>query len=138
MTLLQLHMFAVSAWLGTVAVETALELQARDAVKQHFVANVHRWVDILVEGPLVLLTLISGALLLARVWPVSPLLLFKVGAGMTAIVANFICIPLVHKRWQARDDAALADYTKKIGLTGIAIPVALVAFVIGVGFLPER
>ena len=83
-------------------------------------------------------TLAAAALLLARDWPPSPLLLFKVGCGLTAIVANVICIPMVLARVKATDEARKLALSRNIRLTGAAIPLAIAAFVIGVGYLPAR
>jgi hypothetical protein len=139
MTLLQLHFFAASAWLGLMAAESVLELHdAYAAAGRGTIAAVHRWIDLLAEGPLVTVVLITGAVLLARDWPPSPLLLFKVGCGLAAIAANAVCIGWVLARAKATDDARKVALTRKIKLSGAAIPLAIVAFAIGVGYLPGR
>jgi hypothetical protein len=131
MTLLQVHIVATSAWLGLVAAEAVVELHGRDAASRRLVARIHRWIDILFEGPLVALVLGSGALLLSRAWPASPLLLVKVGAGIIAVIANAICIPWVQMRAKASDDVEVRALTGKIAATGYAIPFGLAALVLG-------
>jgi hypothetical protein len=129
--LLQVHVFAVSAWLGLVAGETVMELHARDVESRRLVSQIHRWIDILLEGPLVATILISGALLLARAWPAPPWLLVKVGAGLIALFANVVCIAWVQARARARNDATVLALTNKIAMTGYAVPFALAALLIG-------
>ncbi|MBV8666863.1 MAG: hypothetical protein JO269_10310 [Burkholderiaceae bacterium] len=135
MTLLQLHAAAVCTWMGVISAETVLELMQRDPASRRFIAAVHGWIDILFEGPLVALVLITGAMLLARTWPASPLLLTKVAAGMVGVIVNVICIVLVRLRVKASDDARVLTLTKQIRLTGLAIPFGLYALVVGFGYL---
>ena len=131
MTLLQVHLTAASAWLGLVAGETVMELHARGSSAQRLIARIHKWIDLFFEGPLVVIVLLTGAALLARAWPISPLLALKVGAALVAVIANFICIPLVLARARAQTDEALRALTRKIGATGVAIPFGIAALVIG-------
>lgn len=131
MTLVQLHLIAVSFWLGLLAAEVVLELSGRGPDARRTVANVHRWIDIYFEIPIVTLVLVTGSLLFARVWPGTPLLWVKVGAALIAIVANLVCFPLVQARFRATDDNRARVLTQQIGLTGWAIPFAIVAFAIG-------
>ncbi|MBI1816366.1 MAG: hypothetical protein HYR72_15420 [Deltaproteobacteria bacterium] len=138
MMLVQLHLIAVSFWLGMVAAETVLEFCGRDAVSRRTVAVAHRWIDLLFEIPVVIVVVGTGTLLLARAWPASPLLLVKVGAGSIAVIANLICVPLVHARWKETDDARVRALTRQVKMTGLAIPFAIAALVIGLGFLPLR
>ncbi len=134
MTLLQLHLMIVCVWLGMVLTETVLEFSARDAPARRAVAVAHHWIDVLLEIPILIALVATGALLLARAWPAPPLLLFKVAAGLVAVGANVICFPLVHRRWQARDDARASVLTRQIKLTITAFPFAVAAMVIGLGY----
>lgn len=135
MTLLQLHAAAVCAWMGAIAAESVLELYTSDSSTRRLVAAVHAWIDLLFEGPLVALVLITGALLLARVWPASPILLVKVGAGLVTVIVNLVCMVLVRRRAKTGDDADMRRLTRKIRLTGLAIPFGLLALIIGFGYL---
>ena len=136
MSIATIHLIAVSFWFGLLATESVLELSARDADSVRFVAGVHRWIDILFEGPIVVLALVTGTVLLVQQWPASPLLLVKAGLGGTALIANLVCIQFVHARVKATDDKRVRVLTRRVKLTGRAIPLALVAFVMGLGFLP--
>jgi hypothetical protein len=135
MTLLQIHAAAVCAWFGVIAAETALELHEREPAGRRLIASVHAWIDILLEGPLIALVLVTGAMLLARAWPAPPLLMLKVGAALIGVVANLICIVLVRARVKATDDARVSKLTRQIRLTGLAVPFGLAAMIIGFGFL---
>lgn len=134
MTILQLHFFAVSAWIGVLGLETVMELYCRRFPERlRTAAGIHAWGDRFVEGPLVTLVLISGALLLIDRWPGTPLLWLKVGVGLAAALVNIYCLGLTH--WRLRDiadETALASWTHKIALTGYAIPGVLLAFVLGI------
>jgi len=134
-TVLQLHLISVSFWFGLVSAEVVLELSARDEPSRRFVAKVHKWIDILFEIPVVILVIASGALLLSQVWPGSSLLLIKVVLGMVAITANFMCFQFVHSRAGAKDDARIQAMTRRVLMTGLAFPIGIAAFVIGIGFL---
>ena len=139
MILLQVHIVAASAWLGVVAGESVMEHYGRDAASLRLIAQMHRWIDILFEGPLVAIVLVTGGLLLARAWPAPPLLLIKVGAGLIAVIANSICIPLVHARAHSNDDARVRALTRGIKITGLAIPFGLAALAIGLyGVWPPK
>ncbi len=131
MVLLNIHIFAASAWVAVVGCETVMELMARDAAARGLVARVHRWIDILFEAPLIVTVLVTGGILLAGVWPPSTLLLIKIGAATIGIVANVICISFVQARVRAVGDEAAIGWTRKIALTGYAIPFGLIALGIG-------
>ena len=138
MTLIQLHLAAVSFWFGVLAAETVLELAPRDAAERRLVAVAHARIDRLFELPVVVAVLLTGALLLARAWPAPPLLLVKVGAGLVAVIANLVCFPLVHARCKATEDARVRALARQVRMTGLAIPFGIAALVIGLGFLPGR
>ncbi len=132
MTLLQIHIVAASGWLGLVAAETVIELMAKDRAIRQFVANVHKTIDLYFEGPLVVIVLLTGSLLLYQVWPnASFLLLGKVAAGLIAVVANIVCIHWVLRRAGAIDDNEFYEYAKKVSFTGYSIPFGILALAIG-------
>jgi len=135
MTLLQVHFFAVCFWLGLLAAETVMELHLRSGGSAGPIASIHRWIDLLFEGPAVLLVLVTGGLLLAQNWPAPPLLWVKISFGLIAIAANLYCVPLVLGRARTKDEAAARTLTRRISHTGWAIPFAVAAFVIGIAFL---
>ena len=136
MTLVQVHFCAASAWLGVVAAESVLEQFGRDPASRQVVAKVHAWIDILFEGPLVAVVLITGGLLLARAWPAPPMLMLKVAAGLIAVVANAICIPLVSARARTTDDSRIIRLSRQVRMTGLAIPFGILALAIGLAGPP--
>jgi len=131
MTLLQFHLFAATAWVAIIGAETVLELHGSSTASRQLISRIHKWIDILFEGPLIASIVISGAVLLARAWPAPPLLLVKVGAGMIAIVANALCLSWVQARARTDDDAKAVALTRKIWFSGYAIPFGLIALAIG-------
>jgi hypothetical protein len=136
MTLPQLHLVLVSFWLGLFAAESVLELSDRDPGSRRTIAVVHRWIDTLFEIPVAIAVFVTGSLLLARAWPVPPILLAHAGAGLIPVVVNVICIKWVHARWKETDEARACNLTRRVKLTGLGIPFAILALIIGLGFLP--
>lgn len=131
MTLLQLHLVAVSLWLGAVATETVLEFSVRDPGARRTVALAHRAIDQWVEIPFVTAVAVTGVALLARDWPGWPLLWVKIGAGLLALTAQVICIPLVKARARDVDGVRERALTRQIKLTLWGAPFALAAIAIG-------
>jgi len=135
-TLLQLHLILVSFWFGLWAAETVLELCARDPGALRTVAVVHGWIDIIFEAPVAIAVLVTGALLLARMWPAPSLHLVHAGLGMVPVIVNLACIRWVLARTTESDEARVRVLTWKVKVSGLAIPVAMLAFVVGLGSLP--
>lgn len=102
-----LHLLAVGAWIGTVLVEALFERallgQGRD--KELALARLHWQVDKLVELPLLIVVLASGAKLLGQV-PHAPLLRAKLACAALAIFANLYCIWLVRLRLKVAEAGA--------------------------------
>lgn len=102
-----LHLLAVGAWIGTVLVEALFERallgQGRD--KELALARLHWQVDKLVELPLLIVVLASGAKLLGQV-PHDPLLRAKLACAALAIFANLYCIWLVRLRLKVAEAGA--------------------------------
>jgi len=132
MTILQIHIVAASAWMGLIATEVVIELLAHDKTTRRFVAEAHKRIDLFFEGPLVAIVLLTGSVLLYRLWPsTTPLLLLKVGIGLIAVVANVVCIHWVLGRARAKDDGEFYTYAKKVSWTGYTIPFGLLALALG-------
>jgi hypothetical protein len=130
--LLQLHIVAASAWLGLVAAETVIELSAKERVTRRFVADAHKVMDLYFEGPLVAITLVTGSMLLMRLWPhASALLLIKIVAGLVAVVSNIVCIRWVVRRANTDVDSDFVKLGRKITITGYTIPFGAAALAIG-------
>ena len=132
MTMLQVHVVAASSWMGLIAAEVVVELMAKDRSTRRFVAEAHERIDLYFEGPLVAIVLVTGSVLLYRLWPsATPLLLLKVVAGGIAVVSNAVCIRWVVRRAQAEDEAEFAELAKKVSWTGYTIPFGVLALALG-------
>ena len=131
--LVTLHIVFASAWIGLIAGEVVIELMAEDRSTRIFVAKAHRLMDLYIEGPLVFLTLVTGSLLLYRIWPdVSSLGIFKISLGLLAILSNFFCIRWVVLRASAEADADFQKWANRVNYTKYTIPLAIAALVIGI------
>jgi hypothetical protein len=132
MTILQIHIVVASAWMGLIAAEVVIELLAHDKTTHRFVAEAHKRIDLFFEGPLVAIVLLTGSVLLYRLWPsATPLLLLKVVISLIAVVSNVVCIHWVLGRARAKDDGEFYKYAKKVSWTGYTIPFGLVALALG-------
>src|SRR5689334_18305934 len=95
-----LHLGFLFAWAGAVAVELVIEITGADEeASRAQAARLHFWIDVLVEVPLIAAVLVTGGVLLARVWPPLPLHLVKIGAALAAIVLNLYCFVAVVLRY---------------------------------------
>ena len=94
-----LHMLFAGAWIGVVLVEALFEraLLGQGREKELILARLHWRVDKLVELPLLLATVVSGARLLRDV-PLDGLLRGKLACAALAVFANLYCIWLVRLR----------------------------------------
>ena len=128
-----LHVIFASAWIGLVVGEAVIELMANDRETRKFVAKAHEIMDVYFEGPLVALTLVSGAHLLYGLWPdISVLLVIKIVCALIAVFVNVLCIRWVVLRARAETDSEFAEIAHKVNHTKYAIPFALVALGIGI------
>ncbi|HQR25237.1 MAG TPA: hypothetical protein PK163_10655 [Steroidobacteraceae bacterium] len=135
MTLATVHLIIVSFWLGLLAAETALELNARDASSTRTVARVHRWIDLCFEGPTAIAVLVTGGWLMARAWPAPPLVVLHGAAGVVPALVNLLCVGYVLARARTDDESEARALTRKVKLTGYAIPFIFIAMAIGLVFL---
>ena len=123
----------MSSRLGLIAGEVVIELTASDRPTKEFTAQAHRIMDLYFEGPLVLLTLVTGSMLLHGLWPeVSGWLLAKVVFGLVAVVSNIVCIRWVVFRARALDDEEYARWNHKVSMTKYTIPFGVAALLIGI------
>lgn len=131
-----LHFMLLSLWGGVVITEAVIELYPYKEKTLHDSAvTFHYYIDIFVEGPLLLGVLLTGSIL---AWSIklTALHYIKITAGLTAITMNFICIVLVIKRKLLKDRGVGKDvlwrYSRYIITTAvIGIPAAMVAVYLG-------
>ncbi|MHB8873774.1 MAG: hypothetical protein ACYC8T_08830 [Myxococcaceae bacterium] len=131
MTLPLLHLVFLSVWAGVVATEEVVEvLPRRRPELARAAASFHYYIDLLVELPVLLGVLVTGALLLGS-HPVSTLLLVKVSCGAFAVAANLFCIAMVVSRHRAADDR-LEARTRFVFLSAaLGMPPAVAALILG-------
>ncbi len=129
------HLIFICLWSGVALAEFVIELSAKSDEEIRYAAIYHRRIDLIIEIPLLICILATGALLVCSAWPLTPLHYVKIGAALLAMGANFVCIPLVFLRHRALDDAtrcrALHGHILK---TGIGIPFFAVAAYLGFAY----
>lgn len=102
-----LHILFVGAWIGTVLVEALFEraLLGQGRAQELALARLHWQVDKLVELPLLIAVVASGAKLLRDV-PLDGLLRAKLACAALAVFANLYCIWLVRLRLKVAEAGA--------------------------------
>ena len=132
-----LHLICLCLWGGVVLTEAVLEIYPFRRRELHaYTVQLHYWIDLLVELPLIAGVTITGVLLAILVWPLSPLHLVKVVCACVAVGANLHCIYHVLSRRRALDgrgeEATLCGATRRIVISAVVgIPFAAAAVVIG-------
>ena len=97
--LAMIHLMMLSLWGGVVATEAVIEVYPFRKRELHAATiRFHYWIDLLVELPLVLAVIATGAGLWYLTDPVTPLHLVKIGFGAAAVAVNLFCIVVVVKR----------------------------------------
>ena len=130
------HIMLVAVWLGFVLVETILEVFGPRWAGHTAVARLHFWIDMSLEGPVVLGVLVTGVMLLPRMMPLSGIFQVKIIAGLAAIAVNIYCLILVVQRYLYREDAAMvAILSRRILWCWLGVPFGLAALVVGLGHL---
>jgi hypothetical protein len=127
---------ALGLWGGLVAAEMVVELRSRTPEEMRHAAALHYWIDVLLELPLLAAVLVTGAVLVASAWPLTPLHWVKVGAGLLAIAANLWCVGHVLRRNRtASDAAALARHARWVRVTAaFGLPFGAIALYLGLAY----
>ncbi len=139
-----LHLIMLSLWGGVVATEGVIEvLPFRQRDLHGATIRFHYWIDLLVELPLVLAVIATGATLFLLADPVTPLLLVKVGLGGAAVTVNLYCIIVVVKRGRRLtvdgDDPSLWRASKRVlACFAVGLLCAAGAAFLGFRFALER
>ncbi|NBW75277.1 MAG: hypothetical protein EBR34_05690 [Sphingomonadaceae bacterium] len=125
------HALLVGAWIGIVLIEAlferALRGQGRD--KELLLARLHWKVDKVVELPLLIAVVVSGAKLLQGV-PLDGLLRAKLACAALAVFANLYCIWLVKLRLKMAEAGAwelFAMIDRRQHVVGAVVLAALLA-----------
>jgi hypothetical protein len=97
--LAMVHLIVLSLWGGVVATEAVIEVYPFRQRELHAATiRFHYWIDLLVELPLVLAVIATGAALVFLTDPLTPLHFVKIGFGGAAVAVNLFCIVVVVKR----------------------------------------
>jgi O-antigen/teichoic acid export membrane protein len=132
------HLIFLCLWGGVVATESVLELYPyrRKVLHEHSI-RYHFWIDLLVELPLILGVLASGATLAILAWPLSPLHIVKISCAAVAVSANLVCIVFVIRRKQRLDQGAseteMWQATRRIVMCAV-VGMPFAAAAAGLGF----
>ncbi|MBI3072060.1 MAG: hypothetical protein HYY84_08045 [Deltaproteobacteria bacterium] len=128
------HLIAICLWGGLVLAEAVIELASRSDDEIRSAARLHYFTDLIIEIPLLVAIVTTGAVLTLRVWPPTPLHIIKIAAAFAAIAANAVCVLFVVKRHQAaqaNDVARVRVLHRRVRWTGVGVPFALAAAAIG-------
>ena len=131
-----LHLILLCLWGGVVATEAVLELYPyrRRELHDHTI-RFHFWIDLLVEAPLILGVVITGAVLVALAWPLSVVQIIKIACAAVAVSMNVLCIVFVVQRKRCLDGQGSDPWviTRRIVRCAVVgLPFAAVAA--GMGF----
>ncbi len=126
------HLAVLGAWAVVVVVEGALVRGARTLERKRRVAVIHYWIDLLIEIPLLVAVLVTGAWLTSLVWPPSARMSVKIACGLTAVAVNAYCAGhVILRRRRVTDERALLHHGRRVLLSALGVPPALVAAYIG-------
>ena len=139
-----IHLVVLSMWGGVVATEAVVELLPFRRRELHAATiRFHYWIDLLVELPLVLAVIGTGATLLVLTQSVTPLLMVKVFLGGAAVLVNLFCITVVVRRGRgferSADEASLWRASRTIqACFAVGLLCAAGAAVLGFRFALDR
>lgn len=133
------HVIVLGLWGGCVLVEVLLELSAlKNNALHDIMPELHYKIDVFIELPLLFLVLASGIFLFQSA-AMSPLLMFKAGAGLWAVTANLYCVFVVIRRKKMADEGNAAEVdkcTRRVFASAVAgIPAGLAALCLGLYFM---
>lgn len=130
------HFVVLCSWGFLVVGEIILELWGRrDPSRYSSVADIHRWIDLRLEVPLLMGVLLTGGALLTQT-PLDGELMLKIAAGLGAVMVNVACVSVVLRRSaEAAKDPASAkveSLTRRVFHTVyIGVPLGFIALGIG-------
>jgi hypothetical protein len=142
--LAMVHLIMLSLWGGVVATEAVIEVYPFRKRELHAATiRFHYWIDLLVELPLVLAVIATGAVLFFFTDVLTPLRYIKIGFGGAAVAVNLFCIVVVVKRGRRLVDNAAEEGLWRASRTVLACFVAGLlcaagAAVLGFRFAIER
>jgi hypothetical protein len=111
------HLMALGIWLGIIVTEALFEFSGSDPAALRAAARFHYTVDMFGELPVLAAVVVTGAMLAAKVSPLTSLHYVKIAASFVAIAANLVCAVWVVQRRRIEDTQVLLAYRKKIWAT---------------------
>ena len=108
------HLIVLGMWLGVVITEVLFEFTASDADSLRAAARFHYNVDKYGELPILIAIVVTGAILAARAWPLTPLHYVKIALSLIAVALAVICTTWVFRRRGVDDVNALLGYRRRI------------------------
>ena len=129
------HLIALGLWGGIVLAEGVLEVVGtRSRAGAKLAAEVHYWIDLFCEAPVLFAVLFTGGVL-AWTLPLTTLHWVKIALGLAAVGINFWCLGVVvrrHRRFEGSSDAQVAAETRRVFFAiKLGLPAALVALYLG-------
>jgi hypothetical protein len=129
------HLIVLGMWLGVVITEVLFEFAGSDADSLRAAARFHYNVDKFGELPILVGVLVTGTILAARAWPLSPLHVIKIAASLIAVGSALICVLWVFQRRRIEDVNALLGFRRRIWtLAAVAAVFATPALYIGLAY----
>jgi hypothetical protein len=132
------HLTVLGMWLGVVVTEVLFEFAASDPESLRAAARFHYKVDKYGELPIVLAVLVTGTMLAARAWPLTPLHFVKIAASLVAVGANLICMRWVFQRRRIEDVNVLLGFRRRIwSLAAVGVVFATPALYLGLVYFRQ-
>lgn len=126
------HLIVLAMWLGVVITEVLFEFTASDAESLRAAARFHYNVDKYGELPILIGIVVTGAILAARAWRLTPLHFIKIGLSSIAVTLAAICTHWVFRRLGIEDESELLGFRRRIWtLAGVAAVFATPALYLG-------
>ena len=108
------HLIALGVWLGVVITEVLFEFAGSDPDSLRAAARFHYNVDKYGELPILVGVLVTGTLLTARAWPLTPLHVIKIATSLVAVGSALICVRWVFRRRRIEDVNVLLAFRRRI------------------------
>ena len=132
------HLVALGIWLGVVITEALFEFAGSDADSLRAAARFHYNVDKFGELPILFAVLLTGTILAARAWPLTPLHFVKIAASLVAVGCALICTLWVFERRPIEDVKVLLGFRRRIWtLAAVAMVFASPALYLGLVYFME-
>ncbi|MGI1679510.1 MAG: hypothetical protein K6L75_12295 [Cellvibrionaceae bacterium] len=135
--ILFIHLMAIGIWAGCLAIETVCELDQENVhFKDSYIAALHWKIDKFVEIPALLITLVTGSIMLANA-PSNPILMIKIIAGLLAVFFNAIAVFLIYKRYHCylqNDEVGYKKYEMWHHRFGLGCIVSVITAIVAGGY----